>query len=192
MHLLRRITLAMRAGHSSPANTAVSLEPRHFGTLSRSANNLSQQNCEGGYGSRVRYLKKRCLIWLCKQFRNSLSRLLRNSLIGRRPSLVPLPSWRQPLSQVTRNGLTRFYRCLWHASQWRRERISIWTSEQRQGLGDEVIVANVRELRAISHGDRKKDQVEVDGMDEEQATKEALETDQSERRQGGLDGCDGD
>jgi hypothetical protein len=96
------------------------------------------------------------------------------------------------LSQVTRNGLTRFYRCLWHASQWRRERISIWTSEQRQGLGDEVIVANVRELRAISHGDRKKDQVEVDGMDEEQATKEALETDQSERRQGGLDGCDGD
>ena len=69
---------------------------------------------------------------------------------------------------------------------------SICTSEQRQGLGDEVIVANVRELRAISHGDRKKDQVEVDGMDEEQATKEALETDQSERRQGGLDGCDGD
>ena len=120
------------------------------------------------------------------------TRLLRNSLIGRRPSLVPLPSWRQPLSQVTGNGLTRFYRCLWHASQWRRERISIWTSEQRQGLGDEVIVANVREPRAISHSDRKKDQVEVDGMDEEQATKEALETDQSERRQGGLDGCDGD
>ena len=72
MRLLRRITLAMRAGHSSPANTAVSLEPRHFGTLSRSGSNLSQQNCEGGYGSRVRYLKKRGLIWLCKQFRNSL------------------------------------------------------------------------------------------------------------------------
>jgi hypothetical protein len=68
----------------------------------------------------------------------------------------------KPLSQVTRDGLTRFYGCLWHASQRRRERISIWTSEQRQGLGDEVIVANVRELRAISHSDRKNDQVEAD------------------------------
>ena len=72
---------------------------------------------------------------------------------------------------MTRNGLTRFYRCLWHASQWRRERISIWTSEQRQELGDEGIVANVRELRAISHVHRKSDQVEADGMDEEQANK---------------------
>jgi hypothetical protein len=31
MRLLRRITLAMSAAPSSPANTAVSLEPRHFG-----------------------------------------------------------------------------------------------------------------------------------------------------------------
>jgi hypothetical protein len=54
----------MRAAHSSLVNTAVSLEPRHFGTLSRSGSNLSQQNSEGGYGSRVRYLKKRRLIWL--------------------------------------------------------------------------------------------------------------------------------
>ena len=192
MRLLRRITLAMSAAPSSPANTAVSLEPRHFRTLSRSGSNLSQQNCEGGYGSRVRYLKKRCLIWLCKQFRNSLSRLLRNSLIGRRPSLVPLPSWRQTLEPSDEKWADQVFRMPLARSRWRRERISIWTSEQRQGLGDEVIVANVRELRAISHSDRKKDQVEVDGMDEEQATKEALETDQSERRQGGLDGCDGD
>jgi transposase len=41
---------------------------------------------------------------------------------------------------------------------------SIWTSEQRQELGDEVIVANVRELRAISHVYRKSDQVEADGV----------------------------
>jgi hypothetical protein len=53
-------------------------------------------------------------------------------------------------------------------------------------------VANVRELRAISHSDRKNDQVEADGMDEEQATKEALETDQRNDGKGGLDGCDGD
>jgi len=32
---------------------------------------------------------------------------------------------------------------------------SIWISEQLQELGHEVIVANVRELRAISHSDRK-------------------------------------
>jgi transposase len=32
---------------------------------------------------------------------------------------------------------------------------SIWISEQVQELGHEVIVANVRELRAISHCDRK-------------------------------------
>jgi transposase len=30
---------------------------------------------------------------------------------------------------------------------------SIWVSEQLQELGYEVIVANVRELRAISHSD---------------------------------------
>src|SRR4029434_6874435 len=32
---------------------------------------------------------------------------------------------------------------------------SIWISEQLQELGHEEIVANVRELRAISHSDRK-------------------------------------
>jgi hypothetical protein len=32
---------------------------------------------------------------------------------------------------------------------------SIWISEQIEELGHEVIVANVRELRAISHSDRK-------------------------------------
>lgn len=37
---------------------------------------------------------------------------------------------------------------------------SIWISEQLQELGHEVIVANVRELRAISHSDRKSDQVD--------------------------------
>jgi transposase len=36
---------------------------------------------------------------------------------------------------------------------------SIWISEQLHGLGHEVIVANVRELRAISHSDRKSEQV---------------------------------
>src|ERR1700735_2658742 len=36
---------------------------------------------------------------------------------------------------------------------------SIWVSEQIQELGHEVIVANVRELRAISHSDRKSDKV---------------------------------
>ena len=35
---------------------------------------------------------------------------------------------------------------------------SIWVSEQIRELGHEVIVANVRELRAISHSDRKSDQ----------------------------------
>src|SRR5260370_11993419 len=38
---------------------------------------------------------------------------------------------------------------------------SIWISEQLQELGHEVIVANVRELRAISHSDRKSDQVDA-------------------------------
>jgi hypothetical protein len=46
MRLLRRITLGMSVGHSSPANTAVSLESRHFGMWSRSGNSLSQQNYE--------------------------------------------------------------------------------------------------------------------------------------------------
>ena len=38
----------------------------------------------------------------------------------------------------------------------------IWISEQLRELGHEVIVANVRELRAISHSDRKSDQVDAE------------------------------
>jgi hypothetical protein len=38
---------------------------------------------------------------------------------------------------------------------------SIWISEPLQELGHEVIVANVRELRAISHDDPKSDQVDA-------------------------------
>jgi transposase len=39
---------------------------------------------------------------------------------------------------------------------------SIWVSEQIKRLGHEVIVANVRELRAISHSDRKSDKVDAE------------------------------
>src|ERR1017187_5942704 len=39
---------------------------------------------------------------------------------------------------------------------------SIWVSEQLREMGHEVIVANVRELRAISHSDRKSDTVDVE------------------------------
>ena len=39
---------------------------------------------------------------------------------------------------------------------------SIWVSEQLRELGHEVIVAKVRELRAISHSDRKSDTVDVE------------------------------
>jgi transposase len=41
---------------------------------------------------------------------------------------------------------------------------SIWISEHLQELGHEVIVANVRELRAISHSDRKSDQVDAEKL----------------------------
>src|SRR6266478_1035703 len=41
---------------------------------------------------------------------------------------------------------------------------SIWVSEQIRELGHEVIVANVRELRAISHSDRKSDQVDAEKL----------------------------
>ncbi|MFC5861693.1 IS110 family transposase [Acidicapsa dinghuensis] len=41
---------------------------------------------------------------------------------------------------------------------------SIWISEQLQALGHEVIVANVRELRAISHSDRKSDDVDAEKL----------------------------
>jgi hypothetical protein len=41
---------------------------------------------------------------------------------------------------------------------------SIWISEQLQELGHDVIVANARELRAISHSDRKSDQVDAEKL----------------------------
>ena len=41
---------------------------------------------------------------------------------------------------------------------------SIWVCEQLQEMGHEVIVANVRELRAISHSDRKSDQVDAEKL----------------------------
>src|SRR6266436_9622548 len=41
---------------------------------------------------------------------------------------------------------------------------SIWVSEQIRELGHEVIVANVRELRAISHSDRKSDRVDAEKL----------------------------
>jgi transposase len=41
---------------------------------------------------------------------------------------------------------------------------SVWISAQLQELGHEVIVANVRELRAISHSDRKSDQVDAEKL----------------------------
>jgi transposase len=41
---------------------------------------------------------------------------------------------------------------------------SIWISEQLQKLGHEVLVANVRELRAISHSDSKSDQVDAEKL----------------------------
>src|ERR1700754_3978433 len=41
---------------------------------------------------------------------------------------------------------------------------SIWISEQIRDLGHEVIVANVRELRAISHSDRKSDAVAAEKL----------------------------
>lgn len=41
---------------------------------------------------------------------------------------------------------------------------AIWISEQLEQLGHEVIVANVRELRAISHSDRKSDDVDAEKL----------------------------
>jgi transposase len=41
---------------------------------------------------------------------------------------------------------------------------SIWISEQLQELDHEVIVANVRELRAISHSDRKSDHADAEKL----------------------------
>jgi transposase len=41
---------------------------------------------------------------------------------------------------------------------------SISISQQLQEMGHKVIVANVRELRAISHSDRKSDQVEAGSL----------------------------
>src|SRR5258705_11992298 len=51
MLLRRGIPLVMRAGHSSAANTAVSLERRHVGMWSRSGSRLGQQNCKVGYAA---------------------------------------------------------------------------------------------------------------------------------------------
>ena len=39
---------------------------------------------------------------------------------------------------------------------------SIWVSEQIREIGHEAIMANVRELRAISHSDRKRDKVDAE------------------------------
>lgn len=41
---------------------------------------------------------------------------------------------------------------------------SIWISEQLRESGHELIVVNVRELRAISHSDRKSDQVDAEKL----------------------------
>ncbi|WP_353062275.1 hypothetical protein [Tunturiibacter psychrotolerans] len=41
---------------------------------------------------------------------------------------------------------------------------SIWISAQLQELGHEVIVANVRELRAISHSDRRSGRVDAEKL----------------------------
>jgi hypothetical protein len=41
---------------------------------------------------------------------------------------------------------------------------SIWISEQLQELGHQVIVANVRELRAISHSDGKSDHADAEKL----------------------------
>jgi transposase len=41
---------------------------------------------------------------------------------------------------------------------------SIWISEQLEELGHQVIVANVRELRAISHSDRKSDHADAEKL----------------------------
>jgi transposase len=41
---------------------------------------------------------------------------------------------------------------------------SIWISEQLQELGHHVIVANVRELRSISHSDRKSDHADAEKL----------------------------
>jgi transposase len=41
---------------------------------------------------------------------------------------------------------------------------SIWITEQIEELGHEVIVANVRELRAISHSDQKSDKVDAEKL----------------------------
>ena len=54
--------------------------------------------------------------------------------------------------------------CPEHGSRWSLKFYSIWFSEQLlEELGHEVIVANVlRELRAISHSDRKSDTVDAE------------------------------
>jgi transposase len=41
---------------------------------------------------------------------------------------------------------------------------SIWINEQLLELGHEVLVANVRELRAISHSDSTSDQIDAEKL----------------------------
>jgi hypothetical protein len=72
------------------------------------------------------------------------------------------------------------------------ERISIWTSEQRQELGDEVIVANVRELRAISHVHRKSDQAKRMEWMRNKPQQKRVKLIVANDGKGGLSGCDRD
>ena len=65
----------------------------------------------------------------------------------------------EPTHPVSTSGLPT---CLVCGSPWKAGTHSIWISEQLQELGHEVIVANVRELRAISHSDRKSDKVDAE------------------------------
>jgi transposase len=48
--------------------------------------------------------------------------------------------------------------------RWRPERIRSGSASSCRNLAHEVIVANVRELRAISHSDRKSDQVDAEKL----------------------------
>ena len=58
--------------------------------------------------------------------------------------------------RASRSGLPM---CTEPESLWRLE-----PSEQLREVGHEVIVANVRELRAISHSDRKSDTVDAEKL----------------------------
>ena len=66
--------------------------------------------------------------------------------------------------RTTRRGREVVYGCTSGRVAMEAGTHSIWISEQLQELGHEVIVANVRELRAISHSDRKSDQVDAEKL----------------------------